>query len=143
MAKAKILATQLNKEFFIFLENMKKILWKHLKPKKTKLDLKTQYSNQFLKFRETERNPIAQNMFSSWPDSNPGRPRELFQNHVAMSRCTNWPPKLSTNMVINHCTLNIQTCMIPFCVRSNTLIKMVYHLLFCDKFTTIYGQICF
>ena len=52
-----------------------------------------------------------------------------------MSRHTNWPPNLSTNMVIDLCTLNIQSCMIPFCVRSNTLIKMVYHLSLYDKCT--------
>ena len=61
------------------------------------------------------------------PDSNPGRPREPVKFHVAMSRCTNWPPKLSTNMAIDYCTLNIQPCMIHFCVRSNTLIKMMCH----------------
>ena len=60
------------------------------------------------------------------PDSNPGRPRELVQNRVAMSRCTNWPPKLSTNMVIDHFTLNIQPCMIHFCVRSKILVKMIH-----------------
>ena len=60
------------------------------------------------------------------PDSNPGRPRELFQIHVAMSRVTNWPPKLSTNMVIDHFTLNIQPCMIHICVRSKILVKMIH-----------------
>ena len=57
------------------------------------------------------------------PGSNPGRRRELVQNHVAMSRYTNWPPKFSTFMVIDHCTLNIQPCMIHFCVRTNILVK--------------------
>ena len=32
--------------------------------------------------------------------------------------------------------------MIPFCVRSNTLIKMVYHLLLYDKCTINYDHIC-
>ena len=76
------------------------------------------------------------------PGSNPGRRRELVQNHVAMSRYTNWPPKLSTNMVIDYCTLNIQSCFIHFCVRSATLIKMVYHLLLYDKCTISYCHIC-
>ena len=61
------------------------------------------------------------------PGSNPGRPREHVQNHVAMSRCTNWPPKWSTYMVIDHCTLNIQPCMIHFCVRTTILVNMMYH----------------
>ena len=77
-----------------------------------------------------------------WPGSNPGRPRELFLTHVAMSRWTNWPPKLGTNMVVDHCTLNIQTCMIHFYVRSNTLIKMVYHALLYNKCTINYDHIC-
>ena len=74
--------------------------------------------------------------------SNPGRPGELVQNRVAMSRCTNWPPKLSTNMVIDYCTLNIQPCMIHLCVRSNTLIKMKYHSCLFDKCIMIYNHIC-
>ena len=45
-------------------------------------------------------------------------------------------------MVIDLCTLNVQSCMIPFCVRSNTLIKMVYHLLLYDKCIMNYDQIC-
>ena len=61
-----------------------------------------------------------------WPGSNPDRQIYCFQNHVAMSNCTNWPPKLSTNMVIDHFTLNIQPCMIHFCVRSKILVKMMY-----------------
>ena len=76
------------------------------------------------------------------PGSNPGQPRELVQNHVAMSRCTNWPPKLSTNMVIDHCILNIHSCMIHFCVRSNMLIKMVYHSFCHNKCTINYDHIC-
>ena len=76
------------------------------------------------------------------PGSNPGRPRELVQNDVAMSRCTNWPPKLSTNMVIDHCTLKIQQCMIHFCVRSNTLIKMMYNTWLFVNCTMIYDHIC-
>ena len=61
------------------------------------------------------------------PGSNPGRQIYSFQTHVAMSRCTNWPPKLSTFMVIDHCTLNIQPCMIHFCVRTTILVNMMYH----------------
>ena len=76
------------------------------------------------------------------PDSNPCRQIYGFQNHVAMSRCTNWPPKLSTIMVIVQCTLNLQSCIIPFCVRSNTLIKMVYHSFWHDKCTMNYDHIC-
>ena len=75
-------------------------------------------------------------------DSNPGRLREPVKFHVAMSRCTNWPPKLSTNMVIDYCTLNIQPCMIHFCVRCNTLITMIYHSLFYHKCTMSYDHIC-
>ena len=29
-------------------------------------------------------------------------------------------------MVIDHCTLNIEPCMIHFCVRSKILVKMMY-----------------
>ena len=76
------------------------------------------------------------------PDSNPGQPRELVQNRVAMSRCTNWPPKMSTNMVIDHCTINIQTCMIPFCVRSNVLIKIMYHTCMFVIWKLTYDHIC-
>ena len=57
----------------------------------------------------------------------PGSPDLQFQNCVAMSRSTNWPPKLSTNMVIDHCTLSIQPCMIHFYVRSNILVNIMYH----------------
>ena len=45
-------------------------------------------------------------------------------------------------MVIDHCTINIQTCMIPFCVRSNILIKMMYHTCLFVNCTTIYDHIC-
>ena len=45
-------------------------------------------------------------------------------------------------MVIDHCTLHIQSCMILFCVRSNTLIKMLYHSLPYDKCTMNYHHIC-
>ena len=46
-------------------------------------------------------------------------------------------------MVVDHCTLNIQTCMIHFYVRSNTLIKMVVYHSFChDKCTINYDHIC-
>ena len=77
-----------------------------------------------------------------WPDSNPGLSGEGVENSVAMSRCTNWTPKWSTNMVIDYCTLNIQSCMIHFCVRSNVLIKMIYHTRMFIKCTTIYDHIC-
>ena len=76
------------------------------------------------------------------PGSNPGRRRELVQNHVAMSRCTNWPPKLSTFMVIDHCTLNIQQCMIHFCVRTTILVNMMYHTFLYLEHTWNYGYIC-
>ena len=45
-------------------------------------------------------------------------------------------------MVIDYCTLNIQSCMIHFCVRSNILIKMMYHKYIFVKFTMIYDHIC-
>ena len=45
-------------------------------------------------------------------------------------------------MVIAQCTLNLQSCMIPFCVRSNTLIKMVYHSFCHDKCTSNHNLIC-
>ena len=86
--------------------------------------------------------PSKQRMPLGWPGSNPGRPRELFQNHVAMSKCTNWPPKLSTIMVIAQSTLNLQSCMVPFYVRSNMLIKMVYHSFCHNKCTINYDHIC-
>ena len=85
---------------------------------------------------------IVHFIFTRWPDSNPGRPGELFQNHVAMSRCTNWPPNLSTKMVTDHCTLNIQPCTIHFCVRSNILVKMMYHTCLYAKCTMVYNHIC-
>ena len=74
--------------------------------------------------------------------SNPGWLWALFQTHVAMSSCTKWPPKRSTNMGIDYCTINIQTCMIPFCVRSTTLVKVVYHSFVYDKCTMRYDHIC-
>ena len=77
-----------------------------------------------------------------WRGSNPGLSGEGVENHVAMSGCTNWPPKWSTNMVIDYCTTNIQSCMIHFCVRSNTLIKMMYHSLLYNKRAMIYINIC-
>ena len=86
--------------------------------------------------------PLNQRAHLGWPDSNPGRQIYSFQIHVAMSKCTNWPPKLSANMVIDHCTLNIQTCMIPFCVRSNVLVKMMYHKSLFLKCTMIYDYVC-
>ena len=45
-------------------------------------------------------------------------------------------------MVIDCCTMNLQSCMIPFCVRSNTLIKMVYQSFRHDKRTMNYDHIC-
>ena len=45
-------------------------------------------------------------------------------------------------MVIDYCTLNLQSCMIHFCVRSNTLIKLMYHSFLYDKCTINYGHIC-
>ena len=77
-----------------------------------------------------------------WRGSNPGLSGEGVENHVAMSSTTNWPPNLNTYMVIDYCTLNIQSCMIPFCVRSNTLIKMMYHLLLYHNCTINYDHIC-
>ena len=74
--------------------------------------------------------------------SNPGRPGELFQNQVAMSNYTNWPPELSTIMVISQCTVNIQTCMIHFCVRTNVLIKMMCHRFLNIKYILSYDNIC-
>ena len=88
------------------------------------------------------RRSYGQRIPLGWPGSNPGRPRELVETHVAMSRCTNWPPKWSTNMVIDYCRLNIQSCMIYFCVRSNVLIKMICHTCMLIKCTTIYDHIC-
>ena len=44
-------------------------------------------------------------------------------------------------MVIDYCTLNIQSCMIHFCVRSNTLIKMIYHSFLHNKCTINYINI--
>ena len=62
-----------------------------------------------------------------WPDSNPGRLGEVFQNRVAMSRWTNWPPKLSTYMVVASCMFNIHGCIIHFCVRSKILVNMIHN----------------
>ena len=45
-------------------------------------------------------------------------------------------------MVIDLCTPNIQTCIIHFCVRSNILIKMMYHTWLYDKCTMTYDHIC-
>ena len=36
----------------------------------------------------------------------------------------------------------IQSCIIHFCVRSNTLIKLMYHSFLYDKCTINYGHIC-
>ena len=72
----------------------------------------------------------------------PGSAAGAVQNHVAMSRCTNWPSKLSTNMVIDHFIVNIQTCMIHFCVRSKILIKMMYHTCLYAKSNIFYDHIC-
>ena len=44
--------------------------------------------------------------------------------------------------VIDNCTLIIQPCMIHFCVRSNILIKMMYHTYLFVKCTMIYDHIC-
>ena len=90
----------------------------------------------------TDLKRAVQYVFTQWPDSNPGRPGELVSNPVAMSKCTNWPPKLTTYMVIDYCTLIIQSCIIHLCVRSNTLIKMVYCLLLYHKCTISYYHIC-
>ena len=45
-------------------------------------------------------------------------------------------------MVIDLCTLDIQPCAMHFCVRSNTLIKMVYNTFLCDKCTLNHNHIC-
>ena len=71
----------------------------------------------------------------SCPDSNLDRRCECGQR-------TNWPPKLSTFMVIDYCTINIQSCMIHFCVCSNTLIKMICHSFLHNKCTINYVNIC-
>ena len=55
---------------------------------------------------------------------------------------SNWPPKLSTNVIVTSCMFNIQACMIHFCVRSNTLIKMMYHTFLDITCTMNYDHIC-
>ena len=45
-------------------------------------------ASNYLIFQSKSASKFAAELFPR-PDSNPGRPRELVQNHVAMSRCTN------------------------------------------------------
>ena len=45
-------------------------------------------------------------------------------------------------MVIDYCTPNLQPCIIHFCVRSNTLIKMMYHTFLDIECTMSYDHIC-
>ena len=84
----------------------------------------------------------GQFIFTPWPDSNPGRPGELVQNQVAVSKYTNWPPKPSTIMAIAQCTLNLQPCMIPFCDRTKILINIIYHTCLYVEHTWSHNHIC-
>ena len=56
----------------------------------------------------------------------PGSPDLQFQIHVAMSRCTNWPPNLSIKVITAHSMVKTQKCMIYHCDRTNVLVKMIY-----------------
>ena len=94
-----------------------------------------------IKLNETYRHAEGSFGVDGRPDSNPGRPLESVKFYVAMSRCTNWPPELNTNMVIDSCMLNIHKCMIPLCVRTNVLVKMIYHTFVYVEHTWSYDHI--
>ena len=51
-------------------------------------------------------------------------------------------PKLSTNMVVDLCTLNIQTCMIHYFNQNVTADAKMYHTWLYVECTKIYDHIC-
>ena len=67
----------------------------------------------------------------------------LTENLVTLqSYMQNWLRYLSTNMVINHCTLSIQTCMIHHFNQNVTADTKMYRTWLYVKCTMVYDHIC-